>query len=64
MLNSWGVGSGALILQTSAREEQVRSHAARHEKAEGGFQTQKPARMVSIAGYHAISCQKKCHILA
>lgn len=63
MLDSWGVGSGALIPQASAHEEQVLSHAARHGMAEGGLQTQQPARMTSIVGYHAIFCQKKCHVL-
>lgn len=61
MLSSWGVGLGALIPQASAHEEQVCSHAARHEMAEGGLQ--QPARMASIAGCHAIFCLKKCHLL-
>lgn len=64
MLNSWGVGVGALIPQASAREEQVCSHTARHEMAESGLQNKQLTGMASVAGYHATFCQKKCHILA
>lgn len=55
---------GALIPQTSAAEEQVHNHAARHETAGGPLQTQQPARLVSIAGPHAIFHRKKWPLLA
>lgn len=64
MLHAQGMCLGALIPQTSAAEEQVHNHAARHEMPGGPLQTQQPARLVSIAGPLAIFHQKKWPLLA